>query len=199
MAALVSFLTYFWGFYLTLSGDRAPWTPFLASVLDEKNFSLFLFLLTFYLPIHLIASLIAISLSFVIAFWRPRRHRKNIQTKGKEQASALPPIQTGTPSKTWLVATSLIMVGCIGLAGAVFRTADIDKIILGLVIILFGLYPIAGAYFNWNWFMNNRRARLFVTILSRDGARVFYSLLGLVFIVIGLLMVIGFVDPYATG
>jgi hypothetical protein len=48
-----------------------------------------------------------------------------------------------------------------------------------------GLFTIAGAIFNWDWFMNDYRARFFVKIFGRDGARIFYVILGLVIIVLG--------------
>jgi hypothetical protein len=49
-----------------------------------------------------------------------------------------------------------------------------------------GFFSIAGAVFNWDWFMENSRARFFVQIFGRDGARVFYVILGLFLIVMGI-------------
>ena len=46
------------------------------------------------------------------------------------------------------------------------------------LIILIGLFSLLGAIFNWDWFMNNRRARIIVTLFKRTGARIFYGLLG---------------------
>lgn len=42
-----------------------------------------------------------------------------------------------------------------------------------------GAFTIVGAVMDWNWFMNSRRARFFVAIFGRMGARIFYILLGL--------------------
>lgn len=42
-----------------------------------------------------------------------------------------------------------------------------------------GAFTIVGAVMDWNWFMNSRRARFFVAIFGRTGARIFYILLGL--------------------
>lgn len=42
-----------------------------------------------------------------------------------------------------------------------------------------GAFTIVGAVMDWNWFMNSRRARFFVAIFGRLGARIFYILLGL--------------------
>jgi small neutral amino acid transporter SnatA (MarC family) len=51
-----------------------------------------------------------------------------------------------------------------------------------------GLFSIAGAVFNWDWFMNNDRAQPFVNFFGREGARVFYVVLGLVLIVLGVVI-----------
>jgi small neutral amino acid transporter SnatA (MarC family) len=51
-----------------------------------------------------------------------------------------------------------------------------------------GIFTIVGAAADWDWFMNNHRARLFVSLFGRDGARVFYVILGLLIIVLGFAM-----------
>jgi small neutral amino acid transporter SnatA (MarC family) len=48
-----------------------------------------------------------------------------------------------------------------------------------------GVFTVLGAAADWDWFMNNRRAALFVRMFGRDGARVFYVLLGLLLVGIG--------------
>jgi hypothetical protein len=50
--------------------------------------------------------------------------------------------------------------------------------------ILAGIFSIAGGIFNWDFFMNNSRARFFVDIFGRDGARLFYIVLGVVVILL---------------
>jgi len=62
---------------------------------------------------------------------------------------------------------------------------------MGIIAILVGLFTLGGAIGNWDWFMNNRRVRFVVAILSRTGARIFYGLLGALFIVLGLLAMMG--------
>lgn len=49
-----------------------------------------------------------------------------------------------------------------------------------------GLFSIVSSICNFDFFFNSRRARLFVTIFGRNGARVFYILLGAFLIVVGL-------------
>ena len=39
---------------------------------------------------------------------------------------------------------------------------------------------------DFNWFMNNRKARLFVKLFGRNGARIFYTILGVLFVVAGI-------------
>jgi hypothetical protein len=45
---------------------------------------------------------------------------------------------------------------------------------------------MAGAYFNWDFFMKNSRAWLFVKLFGRNGARIVYGLLGAFLVTIGL-------------
>lgn len=54
-----------------------------------------------------------------------------------------------------------------------------------IIIFLAGIFSILGGVFNWNWFMNNRRARFFVKVFGRGGARIFYIILGVVLLVLG--------------
>ena len=48
-----------------------------------------------------------------------------------------------------------------------------------IVLILVGLFTIAGGTFDWDWFMGHWKARLFLKIFGRNGARVFYIIFGL--------------------
>ena len=63
---------------------------------------------------------------------------------------------------------------------------------IGLLVAAAGLFAIAGAVFNWDFFMNNRKARLFVSLLGRNGARVVYVILGGIIITLGALIALGF-------
>jgi hypothetical protein len=60
--------------------------------------------------------------------------------------------------------------------------------VAGLILVLGGVFSICGAVLNWDWFMNHYKARLIVALLGRDGARVFYGLLGTVIVVTGLVL-----------
>ena len=66
--------------------------------------------------------------------------------------------------------------------------------LFGLFFIASGLFSMAGAILNWDWFMNSRKARFMVRILTRNGARIFYGFLGLTLFIFGLLGTIGIVD-----
>lgn len=61
-----------------------------------------------------------------------------------------------------------------------------------------GLFAIAGGMLDWDWFMNNRRARIFVKLFGRGGARAFYCLLGLALAVLGLLITFGIVTSQTS-
>jgi endoglycosylceramidase len=60
----------------------------------------------------------------------------------------------------------------------------------GLIFVAAGIFSICGAAFDWDWFINSYKARFFVTIFGRTGARIFYGLLGIVIVVMGLLMML---------
>jgi len=60
-----------------------------------------------------------------------------------------------------------------------------------ILFVAIGMFSLAGAMFNWDWFMNDRRAAFFVSVFGRTGARVFYALLGIALIGIGILFGLG--------
>ncbi len=65
---------------------------------------------------------------------------------------------------------------------------------VGLLFVAGGAFSIVGAACDWDWFMNARKARLFVKLFSRNGARVFYGILGTALVVLGVLGATGVVD-----
>ncbi|KPK77484.1 MAG: hypothetical protein AMJ79_03020 [Phycisphaerae bacterium SM23_30] len=62
---------------------------------------------------------------------------------------------------------------------------------VGFFLIALGLFGLAGAAFNWNWFMQSRKARFLTTMMGRSGARVFYMLLGAFIVTMGILILVG--------
>jgi len=65
---------------------------------------------------------------------------------------------------------------------------------VALFIIAAGSFSILGAICNWDWFMNSRKAEFMVRILTRNGARIFYAILGILLVVLGVLACMGIVD-----
>ncbi len=193
IAAIPSLVTYIWGIYLTMSGSRGVPGSFLSNVFDENNFSLFLLFITFGVPFYIISSLIVMALSFGIVVWRPRPQSEVAQPDTKESKLPLAPQtqQSGMSSRAWIAILGLIIVGCFGLAGALFRQAEAVQIITGLFVIALGYYPIAGAIMNWDWFMKSRRVRLFVTLLGRNGARLVLALAGMFVLFLGFVIILG--------
>ncbi len=43
-----------------------------------------------------------------------------------------------------------------------------------------GAFVLLASIFNWNFFFENRKARLFMKLFGRTGARIFYGLLAIV-------------------
>ncbi len=63
--------------------------------------------------------------------------------------------------------------------------------IYGIFFVLAGLVSILGAVKNWDFFMNNRKAYIWVKLFGRNGARIFYGILGFVIAIIGLGISVG--------
>ena len=55
--------------------------------------------------------------------------------------------------------------------------------ILTFIACIGGLLCILASVYDWDWFFENYRARLFVTLFGREGARVFYLILGIILII----------------
>ena len=66
--------------------------------------------------------------------------------------------------------------------------------LIGWIFIVVGIFSTLGGVFNWEWFMNARKARFIVQIFSRTGARIFYIILGLALASLGVLGAIGIID-----
>lgn len=61
---------------------------------------------------------------------------------------------------------------------------------LWMAFVLAGGFSIAGAWFNWDWFMNGTRSRGIVDLFGREGARIFYGLLGAFVLILGIVLAI---------
>jgi len=70
--------------------------------------------------------------------------------------------------------------------------------LLGIFLIFAGLFSTLAAVLDWNWFMMHRKARLFVALFGRTGARVFYVLLGLGLAAVGVAGLLGML-PGGSG
>ena len=64
-----------------------------------------------------------------------------------------------------------------------------------ILSILAGIFSLASAISDWEWFMTNYKAALFVRILGRNGARLFYALLGLALAGLGFGGAFGLIPP----
>jgi len=63
-----------------------------------------------------------------------------------------------------------------------------------ILIILAGAFTVICAIGNWDWFMDSRKARFFTTLLTRNGARIMYSVIGLGLVTLGVLMLAGVIQ-----
>ena len=62
---------------------------------------------------------------------------------------------------------------------------------VGLLSVLVGGFTIAAICLRWDWMMNHDKVRDVFQILGNTGATVFYIVLGLGFVIMGILMVMG--------
>ncbi len=64
-----------------------------------------------------------------------------------------------------------------------------------ILSILGGIFSLASAILDWEWFMTNYKAAVLVRILGRNGARLFYALLGLALAGLGFGGAFGLIPP----
>ncbi|MCE5333208.1 MAG: immunity 17 family protein [Desulfobacteraceae bacterium] len=62
---------------------------------------------------------------------------------------------------------------------------------MGWFFVAAGLFSLCGGVFDWDWYMNARKARFIVSLVGRGGARVFYIAGGWLLAVLGVLMLLG--------
>lgn len=60
----------------------------------------------------------------------------------------------------------------------------------GLIVIAVGLFCLIASIKEWAWFFNNRKAQKLINIISYKGARVFYGLIGIIFLFAGIINLI---------
>lgn len=58
------------------------------------------------------------------------------------------------------------------------------------IAFLGGLFAICAGVFDWDFFFDNNKARPFVKFFGRNGARIFYIVLGIVLVIAGIALVI---------
>lgn len=63
-----------------------------------------------------------------------------------------------------------------------------------ILFMVIGIYSILGAYFEWNFFYNNRKAERVINLFGRSGAKIFYIVVGLVLFSIAFLDMTNVID-----
>ncbi len=66
-----------------------------------------------------------------------------------------------------------------------------DHFILDALFMGIGLFTAVASITNWNFFFNHRKSQLLIKLLGRNGARIFYSIIGFGFFSVGLLSALG--------
>jgi len=80
---------------------------------------------------------------------------------------------------------------------------DFGPLVAGIVCILGGISIIVAIVFHWDWYMNHPKVRWVYKMLGETGAPVFHVVCGLVFVIMGVLMIGWFIfevmDFMASG
>jgi hypothetical protein len=64
-----------------------------------------------------------------------------------------------------------------------------DTLLQGILAIAAGFFTLFCAGMDYEWFMSHRKARFFVNIFGRRGARIFYGLLGAIMLGLGAFLI----------
>jgi hypothetical protein len=72
-----------------------------------------------------------------------------------------------------------------------FERSFMSNVLVSLLSIAAGAFCLAASVQNWDWFFTNWRARIVSSIFGRNGARIFYGLLGGFLVLLGLFVGIG--------
>ncbi len=64
---------------------------------------------------------------------------------------------------------------------------------ISLVVVFAGLFAVVCAAMDFDWFMEHRKARLIVKLFTRNGARIFYVIAGLLLSAVGVLLFLGII------
>lgn len=65
---------------------------------------------------------------------------------------------------------------------------------MGWVLVAAGAFAMFCSAMNFDWFFNSRKAKMFVKIFGRTGARIFYVILGTAITTIGVLLELGYLE-----
>ena len=69
-----------------------------------------------------------------------------------------------------------------------------ESLIYSILFMAIGLFAIIGSVTNWDYFLNHRKAQLFIKLLGRQGTRIFYVILGLGLFSVGILSLLGIIS-----
>jgi len=68
------------------------------------------------------------------------------------------------------------------------------EILIQILFMAIGIYSVLGAYFEWNFFYNSRKAQRVVNLFGRSGAKIFYIVVGVILFSIALLDMTNIID-----
>ena len=68
------------------------------------------------------------------------------------------------------------------------------NILPSILFFCVALFSLLASVFNWGFFFNSRKSRFIVEILGRNGARIFYGILGICLIGVSFAGMLGYIN-----
>ena len=78
----------------------------------------------------------------------------------------------------WIVLVIAIIAGAVAFSLIQAQTPGPKGAGMGILMLAISVFAIAGAFFNWGFFMRSGRAGRFVALFGHAGARIFYAVIG---------------------
>ncbi|MEG1616344.1 MAG: immunity 17 family protein [Bacteroidales bacterium] len=71
---------------------------------------------------------------------------------------------------------------------------NIAEKFVAILFICIGTFSWVASLFNWDWFFKSHNASIFLRWFGRQGARWFYGAIGIIVMVIGFMMLFGYMQ-----
>jgi small neutral amino acid transporter SnatA (MarC family) len=66
------------------------------------------------------------------------------------------------------------------------------ELFINILFIVVGVFVLIVSIMNWDWYFNSTKAQRLIRLIGRTGSRIFYSIIGLLLVIIGIGLITGF-------